>query len=242
MKELRIKKFRMKKLRMKKFCMKKLLPIALATALCTVCIGAYAYPEEGTPLLGANSDAALTPQDFFYFADYPLGTEGGCEEEFRVPGPEVVKRCCGEPDSEDVEAGSIWMYYPFGWVLLERDGDAYWGMEVLIDTDALEGPRGLRVGDSVEILLAAFHNEDAGLPMRTDEGGVINLFQVKSGGGSIFQYGYAEYLGGEPGEKLVTIEYGFVNESKPEQRCTVSFEVGEGVISQIRWRVGDYHL
>lgn len=54
--------------------------------------------------------------------------------------------------------------------------------------------------------------------MRSDEGGVIQLFHVENDDETIFQYGYAVYLGGEPGEKLVTIEYGFGNKNRPRAK------------------------
>lgn len=200
------------------------------------------YPEAA-PSLDAPSDAALTLRDFTYFPDIQFNTDDACEQEFRVPGPEAVKRRFGEPSALEEETYSTQMFYPFGWVYLERDDEAYQEIEVLIATDELEGPRGLRVGDSVEALLAAFHNESAGLPMHTEEEGEISLYYVDSDGGAIFQYGYAVYLGNDYlgdaylGKRLVTIEYGMVN---GQQTCTVSFEVGGGAISQIRWQVFAY--
>lgn len=211
--------------------MKKRIALTLATTLCAIGISAFAYPEAAPPL-NARSDAALTLQDFAYFSDF----------QFAIPGPEEVKGRFGEPDLVEEEVGFVEMNYPFGCVLLDRDDGAFWGIEIVISTDTLEGPRGLRVGDSVETLLAAFHNEDAGLPMRSDEEGVIQLFHAENDDGTVFQYGYAVYLGGEPGQNLVTIDYGFGNKNKPEQRCRVSFEVGDGVISHIQWKVGDYHF
>jgi len=201
---------------------------------------AYLVGEEAAPHLDAGSDAALTLQDFAYFPDFPFITDGGYQLEWRSPGPEVVKQRFNEPDSAEEEAGYVWMYYPFGWILLDRHVDtlAFYGMEVLINADGLEGPRGLCIGDSVEALLAVFHNEGAGLPMRADEEGIIILFHVETDEGAILQYAYAVYLGGDPSEELVTVEYGVVY--KDALSCIVSFEVGGGVISQIRWRVGDY--
>lgn len=209
------------------------LMLVLAAALFVADIGVCEYPEEAPPL-DANSDAALTLEDFAYFTDFPFNMDDGYGREWHFPDPEMVKKRFGEPDSEEEVAGIVDMYYPFGWVTLNRDEGVYWGIEVLISTDALEGPRGLRVGDSVEALLAAFHNEDAGLPMQSDEEGEITLYHLDTTSEAIYQYGYAVYLGGEGNARLVTIEYG-VDNRKNEQKCTVSFEVGDGVISQIRW-------
>lgn len=221
---------------------KLLLCAALAAALLTGGLRANAdggYPEAA-PSLDAPSDAALTLRDFAYFPDFQFNTDVVYGHELRFPDPEAVKRRFGEPSSLEEETFSTQMFYPFGWVYLERDDQAYSEIEVLIDTDVLEGPRGLRVGDSVEALLAAFHNESTGLPMRSDKEGEIGLYFVGSDDGMFFQYGYATYLGNDyldgayMGKKLVTIEYGMVN---GQQKCTVSFEVGGGVISQIRWQV-----
>jgi len=220
---------------------KSVLCLLLVTTLCAVGVSARAFleGEQVASPLDAASDAALTLQDFAYFSDYHFITENDNQREWRSPGPEEVKQRFSEPDSEEEETGYIWMYYPFGWALLDRhvDTKTYYGVEVLINADELEGPRGLRVGDSVEALLAAFHNEDAGLPMYSDEEGII-LFHVETDEGAILQYAYAVYLGGDPSEELITIEYGVVY--KDALSCIVSFEVGGGVISQIRWRVGDY--
>lgn len=223
---------------------KPLLCVVLAATLCAGWLWANAetggYPETA-PSVSAPSDAALTLRDFAYFPDFRFNTDDACEQEFRFPDPEVVKRHFGEPGSLEEETYSTQMFYPFGWVYLERDDEAYREIEVLIVTDALAGPRGLRVGDSVEALLAAFHNESAGLPMHSDEEGEITLYSADSNDGAIFQYGYAVYLGDDYlgnaylGKKLVTIEYGMGNGQ--QQKCTVSFEVGGGAISQIRWRV-----
>jgi len=221
---------------------KSMLCLLLAAALCAVGFGARAYleGEEAAPPLDANSDAALTFRDFAYFSDDTFGIDDGYQREWRSPGPEEVKQRFGEPGSEEEEAGYVWMYYPFGWVVLDRrvDTKVYYGIEVLINADGLEGPRGLRVGDSVEALLAAFHNEDAGLPMGSDEEGVILLFGAETADGEVFQYGYGSYLGEEPYGNLVTIEYGII--CKQGESCTASFEVSGGAITQIRWRVGDY--
>jgi len=192
---------------------KSVLCLLLVAILCAVGVSARAFleGEEVAPSLDAASDAALTLQDFAYFSDFCFITDNDNQREWRSLGPEEVKQRFGEPDSEEEETGYIWMYYPFGWALLDRrvDTKTYYGVELLINVDGLEGPRGLRVGDSVEALLAAFHNEDAGLPMRSDEEGIILLFSVEMADGAVFQYGYASYLGEEPCENLVTIEYGF---------------------------------
>ena len=221
---------------------KSVLCLLLVTTLCAVGVSARAFleGEEVAPPLDADSDAALTLQDFAYFTDFQFITDDGYQRECRSPGPEVVKQRFDEPDSAEEEAGYVWMHYPFGWILLDRRVDTLtcYGIEVLINVDGLEGPRGLRIGDSVEALLAAFHNGDTGLPMRTDEEGTIILFHVETDEGATLQYAYAVYLGGDPSEELIAIEYGVVY--KDALSCIVSFEVGGGVISQIRWRVGDY--
>ena len=221
---------------------KSVLCLLLVAILCAAGVSARAFleGEEVAPPLDAASDAALTLQDFAYFSDYHFITENDNQLEWRSPSPEAVKQCFDEPDSMEEEAGYVWMYYPFGWILLDRRVDTLtcYGIEVLINVDGLEGPRGLRIGDSVEALLAAFHNEDTSLPIRTDEEGIILLFSVVMADGVGFQYGYASYLGDEPRENLATIEYGTVY--KHGESCTVSFEVSDGTITQIRWRVGDY--
>jgi len=219
---------------------KTVLCLFLAAVLCSASIGAHAILEGGEDALylHAGGEGALTAQDFSYFVDTQSVSGDDPQWELRIPGPEAVKQRFGEPDSEEAEAGSVRMYYPFGWVILERNADTYWGIEVLISTDGLEGPRGLRIGDTVEALLAAFRNEDAGLPAQVAEEGEIVLFLLEPADGPASQHGYAVYRGADISKELVTIEYGFTCEGG--ESCRVSFEVGGGSISQIRWRAGDY--
>ncbi len=200
------------------------------------CIAAEGIPlfvgvvlDPGAPAGEATQSAQpLALSDFQYFPHFQIATDNAGEQDFRFPGLEVVTANFGQPIRVDEDDYTVALTYPFGDVALAKAGDTFSGITIRIDTDALAGPRGIRVGDSLETLLAAFQNDRAGeaLDVQNDE---IYLYQESDG--AFQRFGSATFIAGE----LVTVDYNVSNSY--QQACWVSFEIRGGMITQIRWDV-----
>ena len=182
--------------------------------------------------LVVNNGKVFTAADFAYIPDFSVSPSADFTKVFLCPGYGDVIRGFGKASSETEDALQRVLTYEFGNIVLRSWDNKPSTLWLTIINDKLDGPRGIKVGDPCEKVLAAFKNKLALLHK-----GEFKAALYEEGKRPVPAYLGRIFQDSRTG-RIISLYYWHGNKHK-SMAISVNFVIENGVVSKIMWSIDE---